>query len=98
MPETRRTGATGRVDFNIVSHRALDDHGGSVAKNFSNTSHDFRGVVPYADYGIRTQLLRVLEHELERVGARPLAEVRVEGNIAAKQRLQARANVSNDAA
>ena len=98
MAETRRTGATGRVDVSMASPRALNDHGSSVAKYLSNTSHDFGGVVPYTDYRIRAELLRVLEHEFERVGACPLAEVRVEGNIAAKQRLQARANVSNDAA
>src|SRR5262245_59056087 len=89
---------SGHAGIKMVLPRVINDNGRPVAKNLSNTGHNVGSVVTNPDYGIRTELLRVLKHEFEGVGARPLAEVRIQGDVAAKQRLEPGTDVSKDAA
>src|SRR5262249_41599063 len=73
-----------------------DDHGGAVAQDLGDPAHHFGGVIADADDRIRAQLLCVLEHQLERLAARLLAEAGEQRNVAADQRLQRAAQRAED--
>jgi hypothetical protein len=71
-------------------------HGRAVCQDFGNPAHDLGGVVAGADDGVRAHLQRVFAHQLEGVIARLFTEFRVKRDVAAKERLDARAERSKD--
>src|SRR5882724_1545387 len=73
----------------------LDDDSSAVAQDLGKTSHAFGGAVVHGDDGIRALLPRVLAHEARGVRSGPFAQVGVDGDIAAKERLQATEEVAN---
>src|SRR5262249_17844769 len=75
---------------------ALYDHRRTIAQHFGDAVHDFGRVVVNADDRIRTHLLRMLQHELEGLAARPFAEAREQRNIAADQSLERAADAAED--
>src|ERR1051326_1472863 len=79
--------------------RARFDHDGrSVREHFGDARGDFVGVVPHRDDGVRAVLCGVLEQQLVRILARFFAQLRVERDVAADERLQSGADVADDAA
>lgn len=49
------------------------DDGRAIRQNFRDPLHHFRGVVAGADDGVASHIRRVLQHQVERFRARPLA-------------------------
>src|SRR6266581_5193208 len=69
----------------------IHDDGRSVAQHLGDALHDLVGIVPDAHHGVRAQLLGVLQHLLEGVGPRLLAQLREQGDVPSHDRLQRRA-------
>jgi hypothetical protein len=72
----------------IISLDGLDYYGGAVSQHFAYAAHHFRRVIPCADDGVRPDLASMLNHYLERLGARGFAQLRKGSNVAADYRLQ----------
>ena len=73
----------------------LDHDGGAVAQDLGKARHEFGGVVVHRNDGIRAVLLRVLAHKAIGIRAGSLAKVGVDGDVAAKQRLQAAKEIAD---
>ena len=67
--------------------------GRPIRQNFRDALHHFRRVVAGSDDGVASHIRRVLQHQVERFGARPLAEIGQQSNVAADQCLQTSSNV-----
>src|SRR5262249_28853847 len=76
----------------------LHHDGGAVAEDFGDALGDFGGVVAHADDRVGADGGSVLAHDVEGFLASVLAELGVNGNVAADERLQAGADVADDAA
>lgn len=71
-------------------------HRRSIAQNFRYPLPDFRRVVANADHGVGAQLRGVRQHLLKRILPGSLAKARINRNIAAKNGLNGRCEISND--
>src|SRR5262249_36944337 len=76
--------------------RTFHLHSGTVRQHFSDTLHDLGRVVTYTDDNVSTEFLGVLQHQVESVIARLVAEIAEERDVAADQRLQAGADGAHD--
>src|SRR5262245_7241315 len=65
-----------------------DDDSSAVAEHLGDALHELRGVVADADHRVRTHLLGMIEHHVEGLGPRPLAELREQRDVAADEGLQ----------
>ena len=77
---------------------SLHQHRSSVAEHLGEAGHQFRGVVAHADDCIRTMLLRMPAHELISLRPRLFAEVGIDRDVAAEERLQSPEKVADDRA
>src|SRR5690349_14858970 len=75
----------------------FDHDGGAVGQHFCDAGHDFVGVVAHADDGVRAPLGGVFHHQRVRIGPRTFAKLGIERDVAAEDRLQARADAADDA-
>src|SRR4051812_37738891 len=71
--------------------------GRSVGEHFGNPRADLVRIVPGADDRVGADLGGVLEHQVERVASRLLAQLRVQSDVAADDGLQAGADVAEQA-
>src|ERR1700686_3660235 len=72
----------------------FNNHGCPVGKHFRDALHHFRRVIAGADNRIASDFRRMLQHQIERFGARPLAQIGQQSDIAADNRLQPGSNGS----
>src|SRR5207249_10554153 len=71
-----------------VSSRPLDRHGGAVAQHLGDALHHLVRVVAHAHHGVGAQLRRVIEHEIEGLLTRLLAQLGEERDVAAEDGLE----------
>src|SRR5262249_37935914 len=76
----------------------LHHHCGAIGEDLGDAVGDLVRVVAHADHRIGAELARVLDHQLIGLLARLLGEVGVDGDVAAEDRLEARADVAEHAA
>ena len=81
-----------KMDSRSSSLFRFDLYGRSVAKHFRDALHYFSCVVTQADDGVRAQLQRMLQAELEGVLPRFLTQISQDRDVAADQSLQTGAN------
>src|SRR5262249_10543307 len=72
-------------------------HGGPVGEDLGDARGELGGVVAHADDGVRAHLLRVLQHVDVRLVPRRFADLRVLGDVAADDLLQAASIFSENA-
>ena len=73
------------------------DHGRAVGQHFGHAGRDLVGVVAHADDRIGADFAGVLDQQAKGIGSCLLAQLRVDGDIAAEQRLHRGADVAHDA-
>src|ERR1700738_1108137 len=87
-----------RHGWSHQSREAFDLHGGAVSEDFGYALHNFGGVIAHGDDGIGAVLGGMLQQQLVGVFARPLTKIRQDGNVAADDGLQRRAQIPDYAA
>jgi hypothetical protein len=93
-PPSRRR--VSRVLQVLQSIRCFHKDRRAVTKHFSDPGGDFIRVITHTDDRVRAELARVQDHFIERILARPFAQIRVERNIPAEEALNARAEIADD--
>jgi len=81
------------LDSRLGPRCRFHKNGRPIRQNFRDPLHHFGGIVAGADHGVASDLRRVLQHQVERFGARLLAEIGQQRDVAADQRLQPRSMV-----
>ena len=68
----------------------------AVCQDFSDALHDFGRVVTGTDDRVPAEFGGVLQHQIESFGARPLAKIGEQGDVAAEDGLQAGPDCADD--
>ena len=94
---------TGRILMARPRSRAhprsrLHDDRRPIREDLGDPRRDFVGIVANPNDPVRPHLVRVLNHQIEGLLARVLAQLGVEGDVTAEERLDPRADIANDAA
>src|SRR5579864_391658 len=76
--------------------RSLHVDGGSVGQNLGDALHDLGGIVAGADDRIAAEFRRMLQHQVEGLGARFLTQVGQQRDVAANYSLEASADCAEN--
>jgi len=67
----------------------------SIGEHFSYAAHNLCGIVTEAYDGVCAELRSMLDHDLECVAPCLLAQIRIEGDIAAEEDLETSSDISD---
>jgi hypothetical protein len=80
----------------VESGCLFDNDGGTIREYFRHPASDLRRIIPKGKNGIRTEFLRMLDHQLVGFSSRLFAELSKETDIASKEDLDSGADVSDE--
>src|SRR5258705_10403802 len=75
---------------------AFYDHRSPIREHFSDTLHHLSRIVACTNHSISPEFACMLQHQVEGFAARLLTQVRQQRNVAANERLQTRADGSEN--
>jgi hypothetical protein len=83
--------------YNRIKNPALfHDHRRAVTDNLGDATHYLGGIITDTDDGICTHGFRMPYHQFERIFTGPLAELRVQGDVPSRQRLESSSDIAEN--
>src|SRR5262245_60159219 len=87
-----------RFEIEGLLRCGFNDDCSAIAQDLCDTGRDLGSIIAHCNHSIGTKLEGMLDHALISISTGPLAQLGVDGNIAADDLLEGRTNVADDTA